>query len=300
MEQKKGKKQQEYHMSSISNAVLRALRPNKSEIKFPKDGTMKIGRYDFRDQDDISTYISRLFSTENNPKGVHGSIKRIGRYQRVDNKGKPVFTFGDPILDSITDENGIVILSGQRLNLRAVELSEPDQRGGGVSTIDFTPFAKDIAQHQIIGAAQGNGNLTIVECNEQRIIIASSNPHVIWNYDPTNMSIKMRFRAFMKSYGIYWKAGADIETWGRDFTRASIVSRYGYFIGNLCIAECQDSDSDTNDDYVDEYEWGYGFGVSGSPDGVRSFCTAVWGNQVYSSPVEKGCIVVDLGNTQPC
>ena len=40
-------------------------------------------------------------------------MKRTGKYQRIDRTGRPIFTFGDPILDMITDEHGWVSVGNE-------------------------------------------------------------------------------------------------------------------------------------------------------------------------------------------
>jgi hypothetical protein len=108
---------------------------------------------------------------------------------------------------------------------------------------------------------------------------------------------EMRFRAFRSSYIVYTKIGADIETWGHDFSTASIRSRYGRFLDEThghCFTIHTDSDSDRNDDYVDEYEWFVGGGVGSGYDGVTSTCVASWHDRPYVGVVSTGCIVADV------
>jgi hypothetical protein len=52
-----------------------------------------------------------------------------------------------------------------------------------------------------------------------------------------------------------------------------------------------DSDSDTNDDYVDEYEWGVN---APQPKRVESQCTAQFKGQQFAGGVQAGpqCFVV--------
>jgi hypothetical protein len=275
-----------------SNLLVRTSEDGKSEVRSPKDGFLRCGRYEFQDVDDLSSWLSEIFSVKAQGRGARGSIKRVGKYRRVNQEGDACFTFGDPVLDQITDEHGVMVLSGRTLDLRRDELSQPDQRSGGISTIDLSPFVDDIRRSQLLDAVTGRNQLTLVECTQERIVVGSSNPSVIWIYDPSNASTKMRFRAFKKSYVLYAKMGADIETWGRDFSSASISSSYGVFLGSFCQAVHWDSDSDSNDDYVDEYEWSVGIPAQ-TPDGVRSRCTARWGGSTYAETVEKGCIVAE-------
>jgi len=188
-----------------------------------------VGRFRFKDRDELLSYLSQAFPLEKFETGHRVTISRKGKYRRLNEEGEQVFTFGDPLLDLITDEHGWLT----------------------------------------VGA--------------ERVILASRNPATAWFYDG---SAKMRFRAFKKNYYAGWKMGADIETWGRDFTRAEIQSDYGFWVfGRACGVAKHDSDNDTNDDYVDEYEWGV---FSPAPNGINSLCTATWGGASFSRYVSKG------------
>jgi hypothetical protein len=193
-----------------------------------------------------------------------------------------VFTFGDPVLDLITDEHGWLTIGGRRHNLAAAEVADPAARSGGVSTIDLSPRPGEL-DHIIRQASLGTGRFSIVEAGADRAIITTTNPS---EYGFYSGGAKMRFRAFKKNDWVGWKMGADIETWGGDFTRAEIQSDYGMTVwDNVCGVAKHDSDSDTNDDYVDEYEWGIN---SSPPTGVRSICTATWKGTTNERIVTKG------------
>jgi hypothetical protein len=265
-----------------SNAVLKQVRAGKAHLEFPADGQLQVGRDSFDDQDDLLKYLAATFPVTKDGDGLRFTVKRTGKYQRVNAKGDPVFTFGDPVLDLTTDEFGWVAFGGQRQNLAAVELADPATRTGGIGTIDLSPRQGEL--DQVIGQTSfGGGGFSIVEAGVDGAILASTNPSTYYFYSG---GAKMRFRAFKNNYYLYWKMGADIETWGRDFTRAEIQSDYGYPIwDNVCGVAKHDSDSDTNDDYVDEYEWGIG---SEPPTGIRSLCTATWGGLTYSRWVTTG------------
>jgi hypothetical protein len=106
----------------------------------------------------------------------------------------------------------------------------------------------------------------------------------------------MRFRSWKTNYIFYRSIGTEIETWGGNFTSASIESMYADPIvsGNpfVCGVTKRDSDSDTNDDYVDEYETG----VFANPAStVQSFCTALWKGQTKGGTVRKGSCTMFLG-----
>ena len=186
------------------------------------------------------------------------------------------------MLDLITDEHGWLEIGKLRYDLRAAELVEPGSRGGGIQSIDLSPRSDEFNQ-VVTRAAAGEGNFTLVEASPERAVLASKNPSTLWFYDG---NAKMRFRAFKKNYYVGWKMGSDIETWGGRFTRAEIQSDYGFWVyGRACGVAKHDSDDDTNDSYVDEYEWGIS---SPKPNGVKSLCTATWRNRNYSGYVSSG------------
>lgn len=86
--------------------------------------------------------------------------------------------------------------------------------------------------------------------------------------------------------------GAEIETWGGKFTTARIESRYiDTFFAQVCAVVKTDSDSDTNDDYVDEYEWGVS---APQPKRVESQCRAQFKGQTFTGGVQAGplCFVL--------
>jgi hypothetical protein len=206
------------------------------------------GQHEFRDLDELLGHLAGTFPSLNDGPGIRGTIKRVGKYRRVDHRGQPAVTFGDPILDLITDEHGRVVLGGRAIDLREAHAAALPNAATGVQS-------------------------------------------TIW-FPNSTARPRMRFRAFKNDYVIYWKIGADIETWGRDFTTASIRSRYGATdsdLGGFCAVVKVDSDSDSNDDYVDEYEWGAGLGISSAVAGVLSECNALWNGQRYSRFVGTGC-----------
>jgi hypothetical protein len=216
-------------------------------------------------------------------------IKRKGKYQRVDRSGRPIFTFGDPILDAITDEHGNITVGRENFNLLPFELAA--DRRGGISSIDL---GGDAFRHDLIREATAlNGTRTLVEHTADGAIIASRNPSQI---DFFIGSAHMRFRSWKTNYIFYRSIGTEIETWGGNFTSASIESMYADPIvsGNpfVCGVTKRDSDSDTNDDYVDEYETG----VFANPAStVQSFCTALWKGQTKGGTVRKGSCTMFLG-----
>jgi hypothetical protein len=187
---------------------------------------------------------------------------------RRNTDGQALTTFGDPILDLITNEYGELTIGGQRLSIGTTELQEPKQRVGGVSTINLASYLRQTTPYDVARVAMGGGDFVLTECTDRVIAFATVLARTFVRDGDT-----MRFRAWKKS-GLYWSMGAEIETWGEDFQEARIESRYlDTFVGQTCAAVKFDSDHDTNDDYLDEYEWGVN---APQPLRVVSLCTARW------------------------
>lgn len=59
---------------------------------------MRPGQFEFKNQEEIRSYLAKVFSVDHKISNLNGgTIKRSGKYQRIDEKGDPIFTFGDPI-----------------------------------------------------------------------------------------------------------------------------------------------------------------------------------------------------------
>ena len=69
------------------------------------------------------------------------------------------------------------------------------------------------------------------------------------------------------------------------FQVAHIDSRYYMSVDTPCQIVNIDSDSDRNDTYLDEYEWGWN---SQQPERVASRCQAVWHNAKFADIVTAG------------
>lgn len=270
-----------------SNVVLYAAEePLKIELHFPKDGYMCCDRSTFASQQELFNYIYEVFFVpQSEGMGFNISMKRKGKYKRVNRQGKPVFTFGDPILDVITDEQGWTTIGKETFNFKALEITSGGSRSGGISLINLSSDNEAIKIMMLRDAIFGSGGYTVVENDNNSSIIASANPSEI-NF--TDGNARMRFRAFRKRhYQIFTKIGSEIETWQSDFNSATIDSVYADPVipsnPYICGIVKRDVDTDTNDDYVDEYEWG-----TDPPSTVRSYCEARWRGRDYDGSVMKG------------
>jgi hypothetical protein len=275
-------------LAADSNALVGSPKPEKIELHFPKDGFIRCDRSEFKDQAELAAYIAEVFALKDTRGGARLSVKRKGKYQRVDRTGRPIYTFGDPILDLITDEHGWLTVGRETYHLMSKDLASPQNRQGGITSIDLSVNHEDIRRQQLADALAVNGTRTLIEHTEDRLVVATTNPSQL---DFWQGSAHMRFRSWKKNYGFYRSIGSEIETWGGDFSRAEIQSVYADPVlgGNpfICNIVKRDSDSDTNDDYVDEYEYSYGLPPR-IPSTVRSFCQARWKGQQWGGTISKG------------
>jgi len=267
-----------------SNCELVRRDEGRLDFRFPKQaGFLTPARWEFQDRSELVDHLAQLLSLELEGDGLRGTQRNFGKYEHQDSDGNRVFTFGDPILDLITDPEGTLVIGGTRFDLAATELGSARQRSGGIRHIDFAVVSDVIRNWQIAQAAMGQGDFALLECNNDVIALASTNPSQL---DFFRLGDQLRFKAWKKSYGIYWSMGAEVETWGHDFDSARIESRYlDTFIGQTCAAVKFDSDDDTNDDYLDEYEWGVN---APQPLRVVSNCSADWHGERFGGQVSAG------------
>jgi hypothetical protein len=259
-------------------------------FSFPRgEGVLRPARWQFRDRDDLVEVLAGTLSLPVQDGGLRGTVRRHGKYVRRNADGEVLTTFGDPILDLITNEHGELMIGGQRLSIGSAELREAKNRMGGVGTIDLALYGEEMIRHNVARAAMGEGDFVLTECTDRVITLASVLARRIHRDGDT-----MQFKAWKKS-GFYWSMGAEIETWGEDFQEARIESRYlDTVVAQTCAAVKFDSDDDTDDDYLDEYEWGIN---APQPLRVISLCTARWkGENFGPSQVEAGadCFEVEF------
>ena len=104
-----------------------------------------------------------------------------------------------------------------------------------------------------------NGTRTLIEHTEDRLVVATTNPSQL---DFWQGSAHMRFRSWKSNYGFYPKYRQRDRDVGWRLPPGRDTEHYADPVvgGNpfICGIVKRDSDSDTNDDYVDEYESSYG------------------------------------------
>jgi hypothetical protein len=278
-------------LKTPSSCEVRVSDGNKLGFAFPKkDAYLSVSRWQFRDFDELQEHLASLISLEHEKGGLTGSSSRRGKYERRDKDGKRVFSFGDPILDLITGPAGELEIAGRSLDLARNELSSARRRGG-LTQIDLAAIPQEGWLNVATRAAMGEGDFVLLEATEDGVALASTNPSQRDWFRNGNRD-HLRFKAWKKSYSVYWSMGAEVETWNHDFDRARIDSRYLMEVSTgICTEVKTDNDSDTNDDYLDEYEWGIN---AQQPERVISLCTANWHGEFFSGQVEAGPACYEL------
>lgn len=272
-------------LASDSNASVATLATAKIQINFPKNGFIQCGRSTFKDQGELNAYLADVLSLKNKAAAGHLTVRRKGKYQRVDRMGSPIYTFGDPILDLITDERGSLSVGRDTIDLLHRDITSPRNRRGGILSVDLSLDRKDLKRQQLAEALGSDGKRTLLQRSSGRLAVAASNPSQL---DFWVGSAHLRFRSWKSNYYVYRSIGSEIETWGGKFVSAEIQSMYADpVVGNpfICGIVKRDADRDTNDDYVDEYEYGI---AAKTPSSVRSFCQANWKGQLWGGTITKG------------
>jgi hypothetical protein len=88
-------------------------------------------------------------------------MRRRGKYQRIDRSGQPIFTFGDPILDLITDEHGWISIGRENYNLLSMGIGAAHERRGGIASIDLGLDPDELRRQQTREATTPGGGRTL-------------------------------------------------------------------------------------------------------------------------------------------
>jgi hypothetical protein len=253
---------------------------------FPADdGVLTTRRFEFRDRDDLVNYLSETFLVPVVNGGVRVRITRRGKYARRDENGNQIYTIGDPTLDMVTNENGELIIAGHRVQIARNHLQDRKLRPRGIGAIDLTSFGNDLARVKSQRAVVGESDDVLIRSSDGITTLASRSADT-WETHMDGDTLQFHAWKSGRGWDLKWTMGAEIETWGQDFTRARIDSRYlDTYVAQTCAAVKFDSDEDTNDDYVDEYEEGWN---APQPLRVVSQCTAEWKGSTWTAEVSAG------------
>jgi hypothetical protein len=257
-----------YTQDLLTVGQARTLREDGGVEFVTHDASIQPDRYTFANLGELSAYLGQVLGGRPEDGGIRGSMSRKGTYSRRAADGTQAVTFGDPVLDAITSAAGTLVIGDLTIDLRAGHGSPkaPTGVGGGVVVFD-APYLKFTG---IVNGAER------------------------WASDDGAMveyrmgSGVLNFHAWKehKFYG-YWSMGAEIGISGTNtnFQAADIESHYYMSVDSPCEVVRVDRDSDRDDSYVDEYEWGIN---AQQPERVASLCRAQWNNGRFADIVTAG------------
>ncbi|WP_198286941.1 hypothetical protein [Frankia sp. QA3] len=231
------------------------------------DVSIRPGRYTFDNLDELTAYLGEALGGQSEGGGgSRGSLSRRGRYVRRAADGTQVFTFGDPVLDAISSTDGTLVLGGQIIDLRASRGSAGAPSGADAAP-SATPHLKSTGM--VNGAerwASDDGSLVQYRMGAGRL-----NFHA-WKRD---------------SILPYWSMGGEISISGTKarFQAADLTSHYYMSVDAPCQIVKIANDSDHDDDYVDQYEWGIN---APQPERVAVLCRAQWHHAQFADIVTAG------------
>jgi hypothetical protein len=234
----------------------------------PRDASIRPDRHTFRNFDEFKTYLGQVLGAKVEGQGIRGSMSRKGPYSRRAADGSQPVTFGDPVLDAISSADGMLVIGDETIDLR---------EGLGLPT---GPIGAD---GNVVAHAAPNLKFTSIVNGAER-----------WATDDGSLveyrlgTGRLYFHAWKKHtiYG-YWSMGAEISViyTPAKFKAADIDSRFYMSVDTPCQIIWADQDSDRNDTYLDEYEWGWN---SQQPERVASVCRALWHGALFADVVTAG------------
>jgi hypothetical protein len=240
-------------------------------------------RWQFANVEELVDYIAHLSGIEPlSNQSIRGTGSQVRHLRKVKASESNPALFHNPVLDHITSPYGELVIGSQSFNIRARRLGSSRR---GIVTLD--PPASDFTAAHALMCYQDFSGLEICQSDDGSLR----------TYMDGNAS--MTFRAYTDSTGPYWEMGAEIKTLGLNFEAAIINSRYfGEAYAQTCTIQTYDDDSDTNDNYLDEYEWGIK-GLASQLIRVESLCRVQWNDCRISGVVSAGRDCYNVGTIQP-
>jgi hypothetical protein len=178
----------------------------KATFFFPDKAELTRGKCEFKSPDEFLQYLRKSLGSASAQQSLRGTVSRRGKYQKVDKSGNPVLTIGDPILDLVSDDEARIFIEGKAIHLTETEFASARYRSGGLRSIDLAPHSGALSQSQLLAAARGEGDFVVVEASDRALSFASTNPSQ-QDFFPSGGG-HLRFKAWKKSYTVYWSMGA--------------------------------------------------------------------------------------------
>lgn len=224
-------------------------------------------RHRFANLEELKAYLGQVLGGQPEGGGIRGSMSRKGTYSRRAADGTQAVTFGDPVLDAISSAAGTLVIGDQTIDLREDHGSPEAPTGASGVVVLNAPSLKftDIVNGAERYASE-DGSLVQYRLGAGRLTFNAWKKHSITQY---------------------WSMGAEITTSGThpNFQAAAIDSHYYMSVTAPCQLVKIDADSDRDDSYVDEYEWGW---KAPQPERVASLCRAQWNNARFADIVTAG------------
>jgi hypothetical protein len=241
----------------------------EGEVEFvTRDASIQPDRYTFANLDELTAYLRQVLGGRPEGGGIRGSMSRKGTYSRRAADGTQAVTFGDPVLDAISSAAGALVIGGKTIDLREGHGSPeaPTGAGGGVVAFD-APYLKFT---RIVNGAErwasDDGAMVEYRVGDGRLNFHAWKKHTFYQY---------------------WSMGGEIGISGThtNFEAADIVSYYYMSVDSPCAVVKIGHDSDRDDSYVDQYEWGIN---AQQPERVAALCRAQWNNARFADIVTAG------------
>jgi hypothetical protein len=221
-------------------------------------------------------YIANLFDIEPlTPASIVGTSTQVRDRRRIQASVDRPALFNNPVLDHITSPHGEIIIGSQSFNLQARRLGAT-RRG----LVSLEPPANSFTAAYALSCYTDFTGLEVCVSDDGRLRTYSDG------------TASVSFKAYKKSTWKYWEMGTEIKTFGGNFEAADIHSRYyGQAYGQTCAIQKYDDDADSNDNFMEESEWGI---LAPQPIRVESLCRVQWNGRRISGVVSAGgeCFLV--------
>lgn len=233
-------------------------------------------RWQFANIEELIDYIAHLFDIEPiSRRSIQGTGSQVRHRRKIKASESNPALFHNPVLDHITSPHGELVIGSQSFDMRARRLGSSRR---GIVTLD--PPTNNFTAAHALSCYEDFSGLEICESDDGSLRTYSDD------------KVSMSFRSYKENTWGYWEMGTEIKTFGLNFEAAIINSRYiGPAYAQVCAVE-YGQDSDANDNYLDEYEWGF---FSAQPTRIESLCQVQWNDRRISGVVSAGSQCFTIG-----